>query len=400
MLSQTSRPVIEATLPVIAENIVEITSTFYPKMFAAHPELLDGMFSRANQRSGEQAKALAGSIAAFAQHLLEHPDTLPERVLARIAHKHTSLGILPEQYQIVYENLFAAIVEVLGDAVTPEVAAAWTEVYWLMGDALIKLEEGLYAEQANEKLWMPWRVVSKTPAAEGSVEFVFEPADETPVTASQPGHYVSVRICLPDGLRQARQYSLTSPSGTERAVVIKREDGGEVSPVLVDSVQVGDVVELSNPYGDVVLDTTDAPLVLATAGIGSTPTAPMLDAILASNPERRVFVLHADQRVDAWALSRQTQAAVAALPNAEAHLWLEQGAERAEAAGFEIHDGFMDLSGLQIPADAQWFLCGPLPFMQTQRDAAIAAGVPVTSIRYEVFGPDVWGVDKDAFAAA
>lgn len=400
MLSQTSRPVIEATLPVIAENIVEITSTFYPKMFAAHPELLDGTFSRANQRSGEQAKALAASIAAFAQHLLAHPDTLPERVLARIAHKHTSLGILPEQYQIVYENLFAAIVEVLGDAVTPEVAAAWTEVYWLMADALIKLEAGLYAEQANDRPWTPWRVVSKTPVAEGSVEFAFSPADETPVTASLPGHFVSVRIALPDGLRQARQYSLTSPAGTERSVVIKREDGGEVSPVLVDSVRVGDVVELSNPYGDVVLDTSEAPLVLATAGIGSTPTAPMLEALVASSPERRVLVLHADQGLHAWALSGQTQAAVAALPNAEAHLWLEAGSEQADAPGFEVHAGFMDLAELQIPTDAQVFLCGPLPFMQAQRDAAIAAGVPATSIRYEVFGPDVWGADQHAFATA
>ncbi|MDN5756665.1 MAG: globin domain-containing protein, partial [Micrococcaceae bacterium] len=126
MLSETSRPVVQATLPVIGERIGEITKKFYAGMFAARPELLDGMFSRANQKNGAQQQALAGSIAAFASHLVEHPDSLPESVLSRIAHKHTSLGIQPDQYQIVFDYLFAAIAEDLGDAATDEVVAAWS----------------------------------------------------------------------------------------------------------------------------------------------------------------------------------------------------------------------------------------------------------------------------------
>jgi hypothetical protein len=38
-----------------------------------------------------------------------------------------------------------AIADVLGDAVTDEVAAAWDEVYWLMANALINQERGLYS---------------------------------------------------------------------------------------------------------------------------------------------------------------------------------------------------------------------------------------------------------------
>ena len=161
MLSEKSRPVIEATLPVIAERIGEITKKFYDRLFTNHPELMDGMFSRANQKNGNQQKALAGSIAAFASHLLANPGTLPEAVLSRIAHKHTSLGVPEAGYPIVYENLFAAIAEDLGDAVTPAVAEAWTEVYWLMADALIKIEKGLYARQANNEMFTPWRVTAK-----------------------------------------------------------------------------------------------------------------------------------------------------------------------------------------------------------------------------------------------
>lgn len=101
MLSEKSRLVIAATLPVVAERIGEIAQRFYEHMFSAHPELLDGIFNRGNQASGEQQLALAGSVAAYATELMETPERVPEHLLSRIAHKHASLGIRPDQYQIV-----------------------------------------------------------------------------------------------------------------------------------------------------------------------------------------------------------------------------------------------------------------------------------------------------------
>ena len=66
MLSARSRPVIEATLPVVAEHIEEIADRFYQHLFGEHPELLDGTFNRGNQAEGTQQLALAGSVAVFA----------------------------------------------------------------------------------------------------------------------------------------------------------------------------------------------------------------------------------------------------------------------------------------------------------------------------------------------
>jgi nitric oxide dioxygenase len=93
MLSEKSRPVIEATLPIIAERIGHITPDFYERMFAARPDLMDGLFSRSSQLEGTQPKALAGSIAVFASYIVEHPDSYPDEVLSRVAHKHASLGL-------------------------------------------------------------------------------------------------------------------------------------------------------------------------------------------------------------------------------------------------------------------------------------------------------------------
>jgi nitric oxide dioxygenase len=59
--SEQSRPVVEATLPVVGAHVGEIASRFYRHLFAEHPELLDGVFNRGNQARGEQQRSLAGS---------------------------------------------------------------------------------------------------------------------------------------------------------------------------------------------------------------------------------------------------------------------------------------------------------------------------------------------------
>ena len=155
MLSDASVPVIKATLPVVGEHIEEIAKRFYNHMFEARPDLLDGLFNRGNQADGRQQQALAGSIAAFAGMLLDKPDEVPDHLLSRVSHKHVSLGLSPDQYQIVHDHLMWAIVDVLGDAVTPEVAAAWDEVYWLMANLLINKERGLYnaVHLTPETIW-------------------------------------------------------------------------------------------------------------------------------------------------------------------------------------------------------------------------------------------------------
>ncbi|MDJ0317993.1 MULTISPECIES: globin domain-containing protein [Arthrobacter] len=384
MLSEKSLPLIIATLPLVGSRLGAITPNFYSRMFAAHPELLDGLFSRANQNNGEQQKALAASIAGFATALVANPNLIPEQLLTRIAHKHTALGITEDQYQIVYKYLFEAIAEELADVITAEIADAWTEVYWLMANALVKIEKGLYAQQANEKMWMPWTVVEKNPAGSDSMTFVLEPADDTAVTVARPGQFVTVKVPLLDGLLQCRQYSLSADveSTTRRVFTTKRDDGGDVSPVLHNNVQVGDVVELSNPYGDLTLD-GEGPIVLATAGIGCTPSASALRLLATSGADREILVLHAEKSLQTWALREQMTTDVAAIDSANMQLWLEEPTD-----GF--HKGFMSLDGLELPADASMYVCGPLPFMKAIRSQAIEAGIPSTKIHYEVFGPDVW----------
>lgn len=398
MLSSASSAVVRATLPVVGAAIDNITPAFYRRMFAAHPELGRDLFNRGNQAQGTQQRALAASIAAYATLLVADNGSDPRRVLARIAHKHASLGVTAGQYAIVHEHLFAAIVEVLGDAVTPEVAAAWDEVYWDMAHALIDIEQGLYDEAGvvPGDVWRSLVVRQRVQETPDTVSFTLATADGSPLPPARPGQYVSVAVRLPDGARQIRQYSLTrvpEPGAvgiSVKAVPARTYQGGivpagEVSNFLQANLFEGDMVEVSAPFGELTLTDAESPLVLISAGIGITPMIGFLRHLQQTKSSREVLVLHADRSPSRHAHRAELAVLVEAIPGASLHRWYEDLGVRE--AGTYLRTGLIDLSGIDLPADADIYLCGPLPFMaQVQRDL-LDRGINEDQIRYEVFGP-------------
>lgn len=402
MLSTKSAQVVKATLPVIGAAIGDITPVFYKRMFAAHPELERDLFNRGNQAQGDQQSALAGAIAAYATLLVAEDGRDPLEVLARIAHKHASLGITEDQYPIVHEHLFAAIVEVLGDAVTPEVASAWDEVYWHMANALVTIEKGLYAETGvtDGDVWRTLVLRKRLQESPDTVSFVLGTADGSPLPDAHPGQYVSVQVALPDGARQIRQYSLThAAEASELAISVKAvpasrsDDGaiipaGEVSNFLHQELFEGDEIGVSAPFGDLVLQDSESPLVLISAGIGITPIIGILHFLVGTGSTREVLVLHADRSPARHAHRQELKELVEALPAASLHRWYEDLGVRPTRD--VLSSGRVDLGAVEIPADAQIYLCGPLPFMESVRSTLIEQNVAETDIHYEVFGPDKW----------
>jgi nitric oxide dioxygenase len=402
MLSTKSAAVVKATLPVIGAAIGDITPVFYQRMFAARPELERDLFNRGNQAQGDQQSALAGAIAVYATLLVADDGRDPVEVLARIAHKHASLGITEDQYPIVHEHLFAAIVEVLGDAVTPDVASAWDEVYWHMAGALVTIEKRLYSDTgvADGDVWRTLVLRRRLQESPDTISFVLGTADGHPLPKALPGQYVSLQVALPDGARQIRQYSLMrSDEPSEWAISVKAlplsqaDDGtiipaGEVSNFLHQNLFEGDEVRASAPFGDLVIEDSNRPLVLISAGIGVTPIIGILHYLTGVGSGREVLVLHADRSPARHAHRQELKELVAAMPTASLHRWYEDLGVRPTRDVLRV--GRIDLGAVEIPADAEIYLCGPLPFMESVRNSLINQNLPEADIHYEVFGPDKW----------
>ena len=400
LLSAESKRIVAATAQVVGEHAEQITAAFYPRMFAEHPELLR-VFNQGNQATGEQSRALAASVVAYAVQLVDPGAPSFAHVLRRIAYKHASLGIQPEQYTIVSRNLLAAVGEVLGDAVTPEVAAAWDEVYWLFATQLIAEEARLYQQAQIDAAHplRPYRLVRRIEETADVASFVLEPADGRPLPEIAAGQYVSVFVDLPDGRRQPRQYTVSSTAfGHRLQITVLRVRGvngapdGIVSSYLHDHLQPGDTVELSAPAGDFVVKPSDIPLLLASAGAGITTVLPIVEEIARTQPQRKIIVAHADRAAKDHALRETVLHIGRQIDDFTAYSWYET----VEDGETRARQGYMDLTQVPLPDDVQVFTCGPLPFMRHVRTSLIERGVPANRIRYEVFGPDLWAAQIPA----
>jgi len=284
----------------------------------------------------------------------------------------------------VYQYLFEGIADELSDVITVAIAAAWTEVYWLMAHALITLEDGLYAGLASDQALTPRTVTAKVAAGSEAVTFTLVPADDTPVSKSRPGQYVGVSVVMTDGISQVRQYSLSTGTGTDvRVFTTKLDTAGEVSPALHREVHVGDTPILSHPCGDVTLADGDGPLILASAGIGCTPSASIFRALADQNSKRQVTVLHAESTVDRWALREQMSEDIDHLNFAALELWLESPLLGTDDGA---HPGYLSRDDVVIATDATIYLCGPLP----------AALCPLPSARCPLCAPSAPRPSREA----
>lgn len=400
MLDPKTMEIIRNTAPVLKEQGAIITRQFYKRLFSRHPELYN-IFNRSNQREGKQPQALADTVYAAAAHIDRLEEILP--VVERIAHKHRALGVRPEHYPIVGENLLWAIRDVLGEAATDEVIAAWEKAYHAIAGVFIQVEEGMY-ETARKQPggWDGFReftVDRKVKESEVITSFYLQPKDGGPLPLFQPGQYITVRVRIPgDEYTSLRHYTLSDAPGKDTfRISVKREDGGEgkpagaVSTYLHRNVREGDVVELTAPAGDFTLKTEGAdPIILLSGGVGLTPMISMLTTLAEGRADRDVTYVHAALNGDVHAMGDYVDALVKDHPRFRSFVCYEQPTDRDRLEGRFDKEGFIDGPWLQSILPDQrgdFYLCGPLPFMKAMYRLLKEWDVEEDRIHYEVFGP-------------
>ncbi len=393
-LSEKNIQIVKSTAPVVALHGETITHRFYQEMLSQHPELRN-IFNAANQKTGRQQTALANALFAYATYI-DQPEALTATI-QRIAHKHVSLNIKPEQYPIVGKHLLEAMSYVLGDAATEEVLTAWKEAYEFLANVFIEVEEGIYRERELAKGgWRETRrfcVTKKVRESDLITSLYFEPEDGLPIPDYHPGQYIGIYI-HPKGstFRCIRQYSLSdAPNGKNYRISVKREGEGEnsgvISHYLHDEIKVGDIVELRPPVGDFFLDPhVNTPIVLLSGGVGQTPMLSMLNTLVKKQYQQPVIFVHSATNSDVHAFEDHVKAIAKAHDNVKEILFYDAPTENCTGHHFA---GQTDLEKIRTSIDlpnAHYYFCGPLGYMKMVNSTLKSWGVTPERIHYEVFG--------------
>lgn len=392
--------IIQSTVPVLEKQGEQITKRFYEQMFSNHPELKN-IFNQTHQKMGRQPKALAATVYAAASHIERLEDLLP--VVRQIGHKHRSLNIKPEHYPIVGKHLLLAIKDVLGEAATDEIMQAWERAYDVIADVFIQVEQELYKEvESKTGGWKGFRrftVTRKVKESEVITSFYLKPEDGKELADFHPGQYITVK-CDIDGEPHThmRQYSLSDAPGKDYyRISVKREDGengnpsGIVSSYLHKKVQEGDILEITAPAGEFVLQTDhDLPVVLISGGVGITPMISMLNTLAEQDSERKVIFIHAARNGNVHAMDQHFRQL--AEQNRQIHYYVCYQSPTEEDRENRLFDreGYIDLEWLRsiLPSNrADFYFCGPELFMKAIYKALKEWDVPEEQIHYEFFGP-------------
>lgn len=399
-MTENQKRLISATVPVLKENGLALTTHFYKRMFTHHPELKN-MFNMGNQQSGKQQKALAMAVLAYAEHIADPSALLPD--LGRIGHKHISLDIRPEHYPIVGNHLLASIKEVLGEAATPEILEAWENAYEQLAEFMIRIEADMYKNLTGKPGgwtgWRPFKVRKKEKESAEITSFYLDPADGGKVVPHIPGQFISIRLFLPEiGLNQARQYSLSHiPSDQYYRISVKREKGqrlntnGMISNHLHDHVEVEDLVDLTAPTGNFkLMGDIDAPITFISGGVGLTPLMSMLHTLTERNHQHPITWLHACRNQSVHAFRMHVNKLSERLPKFQQHVFYDNLTDRDRAEG--IIEGPLDLKNVPSLAkhpNTKYYICGPAGFIQKQHQDLMAMGVDKKAVNFEEFGPQL-----------
>ncbi|WP_437385713.1 ferredoxin reductase [Plantibacter flavus] len=200
------------------------------------------------------------------------------------------------------------------------------------------------------------------------------------------GQHADVRLTAPDGYQAVRSYSVASAHAGDRLeIAVDRLPDGEVSPFLVDAIEVGDQVEVRGPLGGwfVWRPEETGPVLLIGGGSGIVPLMAMVRAHEAAGsvtPFRLVSSVRSPE--DAFFADELRAAAGVEVT------WIYT---RRTPEGWSRPAGRLtatDLGALRWPDGEapSVFVCGPTGFVEAVADTLVSLGHDPARIKTERFG--------------
>jgi 3-ketosteroid 9alpha-monooxygenase subunit B len=225
------------------------------------------------------------------------------------------------------------------------------------------------------------RIVTET---HDSKSFVFAvPVDLRDAFAYEAGQFCTFQIPFGDE-ELLRCYSMSSSPDVDGdfTLTVKRVAGGRVSNWLLDEVQEGDELALTLPAGVFTLRPHDTTIVAFAGGSGITPVISIVKSALATT-NRSIRLLYANRDASSVIFRAELDALASAHPDrfeVRHHLDVDDGFVHSDSVRAFVGDA----------ADADFYICGPAPFMDVIEDALNIAKV----------SPEQVFIERFAFAAS
>jgi len=172
------------------------------------------------------------------------------------------------------------------------------------------------------------------------------------------GQHIELGVEI-DGRRLRRHYSPTVLGGGRFEITVKRMGGGRVSTYLADQAAPGEIFQLGQAFGDMVVRPDDSePLLLLAAGSGITPMRALLRERAARGAGAETTLMYWSRKREALCFEAELQAMTAA-PGIRVRHWITgEGAPRIDA----LADDVLAEAGTQ-----KVLACGPGGFVQAAR---------------------------------
>jgi NAD(P)H-flavin reductase/hemoglobin-like flavoprotein len=264
---------IDESLSLLSDRADIVISHFYAALFAEAPQIR-GLFPAALDVQRERFfRALRGVARG-----LGSPDQLLP-TLHQLGRDHRRYGVRPEHYDVFGRALVAALRFHARDVWVPELEDAWNKAYAVVADAM---KAGAREAAGRDR------------RADDIAVLVVRP--DRPYDY-EPGQFASIET--PYRPRSWRTYSMaTAPSPDGLLEFHVRAVGaGWVSGPLVWRAQVGDVLRIGAPAGEMRIDHESRRDILCVAGgTGLAPIKAMVDGMARWNTARNVTVLFGVRR--------------------------------------------------------------------------------------------------------
>jgi ferredoxin-NADP reductase/MOSC domain-containing protein YiiM len=276
----------------------------------------------------------------------------------------------------------------------PALSAGWKASFTEMLDQSGQAGNAGLTEVIPPPAWPGFRPLAVTgisPESETVISVHLADPGGGSVPAALPGQFLTLRLHPdPAGRPLLRSYSLSGPPGArDYRISVKREEHGVGSQFLHTRVRAGDLLEAAAPRGTFTLHPGQTPVLLISAGVGATPVLAMLHALAAARSDRDIWWLHGARRRADEPFAAESRALLAGLPSAHRHIcYSSPGPDDLQGRDYDTAGRLSApvLAALDLPRDADAYLCGPPAFMADISAALAVTGIQAARIRTEVFG--------------